>query len=294
MTSPNDLPAILARAGSNDVPYVDGHFPDRPLILRIARPRHCDADTPVLFVHHGINRNGYDYRDYWLPLVDEAGVLVVAPEFSKEMFPGSRWYNFGNLQDEAGESQPREQCTYAIVGRLFEALRTAGVTRQAGYGLFGHSAGGQYVHRLLSLGFRDKVVAAVTANAGTYAMPDLSVDFPYGLGSTGEGGTGVDEEGVRVLLRFRLTVMAGTADIDNTSANFPKEPQAMLQGATRHERAHRYIANAREAAVRRGFPCAWTIIDVPDVAHDGERMSAAAAPVLGAALHAAARARALE
>jgi poly(3-hydroxybutyrate) depolymerase len=268
-------------------------FPDRPLVLRIARPRQCDADTPVLFVHHGINRNGYDYRDYWLPLVDETGVLVIAPEFSKKSFPGSRWYNFGNLRDEASEAQPRAQCTYAIVGRLFEALRAAGVTRQAGYGLFGHSAGGQYVHRLLSLGFRDRVIAAVTANAGTYAMPDLAIDFPYGLGTTGAGKDSVDEEALRALLHFPLTVMAGTADIDNTSANFPKEPQAMAQGSTRVERAHCYVANARDAAARLGIQCAWTIFDVPGVDHDGARMSAAAAPVLGAALHAAARACAI-
>ena len=282
----NDLSAILARAGSNDVPYVDDRFPDRPLILRIARPRHCDAGTPVLFVHHGINRNGFDYRDFWLPLVDETGVLAIAPEFSNESYPKSRWYNFGNLRDEQGTPQPRDQCTYAIVGRLFEALRAQGVTACAGYGLFGHSAGGQYVHRMLSLGFRDWVIAAVTANAGTYAMPDLGVDFPYGL-----GGTGLDEQGLRALLGFRLTVMAGTADIDNTSDNFPKEPPAMAQGGTRHERAHRYVANARATAARLGIPCAWTILDVPGVAHDGERMSAAAAPVLGAALHAAAKAR---
>jgi poly(3-hydroxybutyrate) depolymerase len=284
----NDLSAILARAGSNDVPYVDPRFPDRPLILRIARPRHCDAATPVLFVHHGVNRNGYDYRDFWLPLVDVAGVLVIAPEFSKESFPGSRWYNFGNLADEEGMAQPREDCTYAIVGRLFEALRAAGVTTSAGYGLFGHSAGGQFVHRMLSLGYRDRVIAAVTANAGTYAMPDPAVDFPYGL-----KGTGVDDAALKALLGFRLTVMAGTADIDATSEHFPKEPPAMLQGGTRYERAHRYIAAARDAATKRGIACAWTIVDVPDVGHDGERMSAAAAPILAAALHAAARARAI-
>ncbi|HTR84040.1 MAG TPA: alpha/beta hydrolase [Reyranella sp.] len=277
----NDLQAIHARAGSNDVPYVDPRFPDRPLILRVARPRHCTPNTPLLFVHHGANRNGYDYRDFWLPLVDEAGVLVIAPEFSKEAFPGARWYNFGNLRDEEGRPQPAEACTYAVVGRLFEALRSVGITRREGYGLFGHSAGGQFVHRLLSLGWRQKVVAAVTANAGTYAMPDLGVDYPYGL-----RGTGLDEEELRGLLRFRLTVMAGTADTDTTSENFPKEPPAMLQGGTRYERAHRYVAEARKAAAQRAFHCAWTIVDVAGVGHDGERMSAAAAPILAAALHA--------
>ena len=106
----NDLSAILARAGSNDVPYVDACFPDRPLILRIARPRHCDAATPVLFVHHGVNRNGYDYRDFWLPLVDVAGVLVIAPEFSKRLtrrcVPAVRTKcGFGSRRDP-GERKP--------------------------------------------------------------------------------------------------------------------------------------------------------------------------------------------
>ena len=41
-----------------------------------------------------------------------------------------------------------------------------------------HSAGGQFVHRMISLGFRDRVAVAATANAGTYAMPDPGVAFP--------------------------------------------------------------------------------------------------------------------
>jgi poly(3-hydroxybutyrate) depolymerase len=272
----NDLRAVTARAGSSDVPYVDPAFPDRPLILRIARPKDYDADTPVLFVHHGVRRNGYDYRDFWLPLVDKADVLVIAPEFSEEHFPKPPWYNFGNLRDEAGKLRPREQWTYGIVGRLFGALRRDGVTRRTGYGLFGHSAGGQFVHRMLSVGFCEQVVTAVTANAGTYAMPDLDVEFPYGL-----GGVGLDQAALRAFLRFPLVVMAGTADIDATSEHFPKEEQAMKQGGTRYERAHRYIANARAAASRLGIECAWKIIDVPDVGHEGDRMSVAAAPVLG-------------
>ena len=272
----NDLRFVTARSGSSDVPYIDPAFPDRPLILRIARPKSCDLDTPVLFMHHGVRRNGYDYRDFWLPLVDKAGVLVIAPEFSEEHFPKPPWYNFGNLRDEAGKLRPRGQWTYGIVGRLFEALRRDGVTRRTGYGLFGHSAGGQFVHRMLSLGFREQVVTAVTANAGTYAMPDLDVEFPYGL-----GGVGLDQAALGTFLRFPLIVMAGTADIDATSDHFPKEEQAMRQGGTRYERAHRYIANARAAASRLGIECAWKIIDVPDVGHEGDRMSVAAAPVLG-------------
>jgi hypothetical protein len=60
----------------------------------------------------------------------------------------------------------------------------------------------------------------------------------------------------------------------------------MGQGATRHERAHNYVRNARASAAALGTRCAWTVIDVPGVGHDGARMSAAAAPILAAALHA--------
>ena len=183
--------------------------------------------------------------------------------------------------DDAGAAKPREQWTYGVDQKVFTALRAQAHTERARYGVWGHSAGGQYVHRAMSLGFRASVAAAVTANAGTYATPELDIPFPYGL-----GGTGLDDDALAQLLAFRLTVMAGTADIDAASPNFPKEPAAMRQGGTRYARAHGYIATARAQAARLGLRCAWTIVDVQGVAHDGERMSAAAAPILSAALHA--------
>jgi hypothetical protein len=61
----------------------------------------------------------------------------------------------------------------------------------------------------------------------------------------------------------------------------------MRQGPTRYARAHAYVAAARDAARRRGVSCAWTIIDVPGVGHDGAGMSAAAAAILAATLHVA-------
>jgi hypothetical protein len=82
-------------------------------------------------------------------------------------------------------------------------------------------------------------------------------------------------------------VFAGTADIDTTAPHFQSDVAAMRQGPTRFARADAYVAAAREAAKRYGVPCAWTIIDVAGVGHDGKRRSVAAAPVLARALHAA-------
>lgn len=276
------LASLVAAPGASTLVYCDPVFPDRPLVLHGARPQRHDADTPVLLVHHGVGRNGADYRDYWLPLVDAAGILVISVEFPQASFPEYLWYNFGNLHDADGTPNPRERWTFAIPGRLFAALQAQGVTRRRRYGLFGHSAGGQFVHRMLSFGYREHVAVAVSANAGTYAMPDLAIPWPFGLGETE-----LDADGLRAVLGFRMTVMAGTADIKTTGKFFPKGPRSMRQGPTRHARAHSYVRNGRAAAAALATHCGWTVIDVPDVGHDGRRMSIAAAPVIAAALHAA-------
>ncbi|MFI5014681.1 MAG: hypothetical protein ACHQAY_20290 [Hyphomicrobiales bacterium] len=281
-----ELRRLVDSAGPNEVAFTDPAFPGRPLILHSARPRHYAPTTPILFVQHGRSRNGRDYRDYLIPLVDEHDLLVIAPEFSNESFPGQAWYNSGNVLDEAKRLNPAPSRSYAIIEHLFAALQAQGVTERKGYGLFGHSAGSQFVHRMVMFGHRRHVVSAVAANAGTYMMPDLSVEFPYGLRATGMG-----EGDLEALLGFRLTVMAGTADNDPDEPFFPKDPGSMRQGATRYERAHRFVEAGRDMARRLGMHCAWTIIDVPGVAHDGRQMAIAAAPILAAALHASEPAR---
>jgi hypothetical protein len=275
------LHTLAAAPGPSSIPYHDPVFPDRTLILHAARPHGYTPDTPVLFVHHGVARNGEAYRDYWLPYVDDAGIFVISVEFPEATFPEYLWYNFGNLHAQDGTANPRDQWTFGIVPRLFDALRASGVTRREQYGLFGHSAGGQFVHRMLSFGFRDRVAIAISANAGTYAWPTLDIPWPFGLGETE-----VSTDALRELLGFPITVMAGTNDTKTTGRFFPKGPRSLRQGETRYHRAHNYVRDGHAAAGALGARCAWTVIDIPGVGHDGGGMSAAAVPVAAAALHA--------
>jgi hypothetical protein len=279
-----NLSPLVDGPGAHTVIYTDPAFPDQPLLLHGARPQRYDELTPVLIVHHGVARNGRDYRDYWLRLVDEAGILAIAVEFTEVAFPDYLWYHFGNRHDESGAPNPRQQWTYGIDERLFVALREQKLTRRDKYGLFGHSAGGQFVHRMLSFGYRDRVAVAVSANAGTYAMPDLGIAWPFGLGEAG-----LDSRALRCVLEFPLVVMTGTRDTKTTGRYFPKGPRSMRQGVTRHQRAHNYVRAGHAAAEALGTRCAWTVINVPGVGHDGEQMSVAAAPLVAARLHASER-----
>ncbi|MSP04786.1 MAG: alpha/beta hydrolase [Acetobacteraceae bacterium] len=275
-----DLSALMAHPGDNFVDYADPVFPARTLRLYSACPLDVSPDTPVLFVHHGVARNGRDYRDYWGAHSKKTGILAVSIEFSEENFPEYLWYNFGNLHDAEGTANPREQWSFGIVPRLFDAMRAQGVTTCARYGMFGHSAGGQFVHRMLSFGYRERVAVAISANAGTYAMPDLEIPWPFGLGETE-----LNSPGLRGFLEFPLIVMAGTEDTRTTGKFFPKGPRSMRQGPTRWHRAHSYVQLGHETAAALGTACAWRVIDVPGVGHSGRRMSEAAAPVVATALH---------
>ncbi|HYZ23289.1 MAG TPA: alpha/beta hydrolase [Rhodopila sp.] len=275
MSAEADLTPLAAQPGPSTLEYHDEAFPGRPLLLHAARPAGWHPGMPVLLVHHGVARNGGDYRDYWMPHGE--GILVIAIEFPQTSFPEYLCYNFGNLHAADGTPHPRERWTYGIGPRLFRRLLAQGLTTVPRYGLFGHSAGGQYVHRMLSFGYRDHVAVAISANAGTYAMPDLSIDWPWGLGS-------VPTDDLAPILSFPLTIMAGTEDTKITGRFFPKGPKSMRQGPNRFARAHAYFQRGQQAAATLGIRCAWRLIEVPGVGHDGRRMSDAAATVVRHAL----------
>lgn len=274
-----DLSPLVAEPGATSMPYSDPAFPDRPLVLHAARPTVWDPSCPIVLIHHGVGRNGRDYRDYWLPHVDPNRMLAIAIEFPEASFPEYLLYNFGNLHTRDGTPNPRSEWTFGIGPRLFQACLRQGITQQPRYGLFGHSAGGQFVHRMLSFGYRDHVAVAVSANAGTYAMPDLEIDWPWGLGATE-----VTAGDLPALLAFPLTIMTGMEDTKTTGKYFPGGPKSRLQGPHRHARAHSYFAAGNRAAGELKVGLGWRLIDVPGVGHDGRRMSDAAAPIIAKAL----------
>jgi len=279
-TPPSALKALIEKPGANSTPFRDkSAFPGRMVTLRSACPENYSPDCPLMFTHHGVGRNGADYRDYWLNFAAEQGWLVIVPEFSEAEFPDQPWYNRGNLMNEEGSLNPPSQWTYQIDRLVFAALRDAGITRRTSYSLFGHSAGSQFVHRMLTLLGTDGVDAAAAANAGEYTLPLSDSDFPYGL-----RGLDVAPDRLAEYFAFPLIVMFGEEDVDNTTENFPSSEGAMRQGSTRVERAKFYFATAQAKAEGMGVPFNWQLVPVPGVDHDGNRMSAAAGPLLVGAL----------
>jgi hypothetical protein len=269
---PDDLARALAPRGRTSIPYIDRFSPERPLVLECFRPRAHSPDKPVVIVQHGMSRNGAEYCEAWVPAAEKHGFLVVAITFPKEAWPDAVTYNNGHVLTEDGTPRPRQSWSNAIPGRVFGLLRVAGVTSREKTYLWGHSAGGQFVHRLLAMQPHGIFEAAGAGNSGWYTLPTLDLPYPDGL-----GGIGLSPDDVVRFLGYPLVIFSGDRDIDGTAENFPKHEAAMAQGPNRFARAQFFLDYGRAAAAKLGVPCRWTRVVVPGVAHEGTKMSAFAA-----------------
>ena len=245
---------------------------DRPLRVYTYRPRDCDTRCPIQFVLHGVKRNASEYRDYWEYLADRYHLIVIAPEFSQKNWAKAAGYNLGDVK----EQPDREKWAFAAIEHLFDEVRDG----QADYRIFGHSAGGQFVHRMVIFRPDIRASVAVAANPGWYTMPEWRKDatkeeFPYTL-----VGSPAGEKELRRAFERRFVLMVGEKDTDPDDENLNQSEGAKKQGATRVERAENFFKAATTAAGTLGAKFAWQYLEAPETAHDGAAMSKFAADTL--------------
>jgi len=267
-----DLPS-----GTGSFVYVDkANNPDKPVTVWYHRPEGTDNTVPVVFVMHGVRRNGDTYRNNWIDLADANKFLVVVPEFSKKAFPGSWRYNMGNVFYAAGGRKPVDEWAFTYIENIFETLRRDHRLTAEKYDIFGHSAGSQFVHRMVLFMPNARIRTAIAANAGWYTMVDPKVAMPYGLAETE-----TDTARIRDALGTRLIVLLGEADNDPNHRYLRRASEAMAQGAHRFERGQIFFATARKFAEGIGARFAWELETVPGVGHSNRKMAPAAAKLLG-------------
>ncbi|MDH5263622.1 MAG: hypothetical protein OEX21_02610 [Betaproteobacteria bacterium] len=245
---------------------------DRPLRVYTYRPRQCDSTCPIVFAMHGKKRMASAARDNLELAADRHGFMVIAPEFSEKHWPKAADYNLGGVADESN----REKWAYSAIEHLFDEMRDG----QKDYAIIGHSAGAQFVHRLLVLLPDNRVSVAVAANAGWYLMPEWRKDktshpYPHSLVDAPAG-----EKELRRALQRRMVVLLGEQDTNAKDPDLDQSEGSMKQGATRLERGENFFGAATTSARDLGVKLAWELSYVPGAGHDSAKMLKAAADYL--------------
>jgi poly(3-hydroxybutyrate) depolymerase len=269
-----ETPALFAQAGASEASYADP-LPATIAVSSYAPPGCAAKPCPLLIAIHGMGRNAKGARDAWKDAADRAGFLVLAPRFDKDQFP-TRLFQQGGVRGEPDKAK----WSFGLIERLFDAARASGRVSGDTYTLFGHSAGAQFVHRMVLLMPDARIATAAVANAGYYTLPALAGEraYPYSL----KGTPAVDATLAAALSRPML-VMLGDRDIDPDHHQLNKSRGAEEQGATRFARGEHFMAAASEEARRLGVSLRWREVVVPGVAHQQSGMAkTAAAELFGA------------
>lgn len=273
------LPFIIAAEtmtiarGSGDF---DFHWrDDTTLRVFYHRPAKWGPSSPILFVMHGVKRNADDYRDDWVEHADDRGLLILAPQFNDDDFPGSAAYNLGNMIADDGRLRPEEQWSFSAIEPIFAAVRASTGARTRGYCMYGHSAGAQFVHRFALFKPKAQLQLALAANAGWYTLPSSEHVWPYGLG-------GVELESERYAEAFSqpLIIMLGEDDTDPEHKYLRRTEEALQQGPHRFARGRFFVETAAQAARDAGKRLKWKLVIVPDVGHSNSGMAAYAIRLL--------------
>lgn len=263
------------------------------------RPESFSPKSPILLVVPGAGRDAWEYRDAWVEASEEHGVLVLSPSYPESTYDFED-YHMGGVVEESNaleiiefvehSSQAKldeERLVYEVneaqrewifhdFDRIFEMASAAVGSERTAYDAFGHSAGGQILHRLVLFHPNAKVDRIVAANSGFYTLPDLESRLPFGLKNTP-----VDEEDLRASFRRDLVLLLGGED-DHPEAGgtFLRSPSADEQGEGRLQRGRHFHETGKAKASELGVGFNWKVETVPGIGHEFRPMSEAAGKYL--------------
>jgi pimeloyl-ACP methyl ester carboxylesterase len=252
------------------------------LIMRVFYhvPENTTAQTPVLFVFHGNGRNARDYRDAMVAKSESLDFIVIAPEFSISNFASGDQYNLGNVFVDGDNPSPstlnaQAVWSFSIIEPLFDDIKQRLNNDSGRYSIFGHSAGAQFAHRLISFKPNSRVDKIVASASGWYTVPDTSVSFPYGFNNAPLDGSTISQ-----LLAQPLTILIGSADNDPNAAALRRNSIVDLQGTNRLARAQYFYNYGLQLSNSLNTEFNWSLVINPGADHDYQRASTDAADLL--------------
>jgi pimeloyl-ACP methyl ester carboxylesterase len=224
---------------------------------------------------HGNGRTAKRYRDVWIKYAEKYRFLLLAPEFSKKNYPSIREYHRGNVLSKTGKPIAEKYWTFTAIENIFDYVQTISVVKAKTYKIYGHSAGGQFVHRFVLIKPDARFEVAIAANAGVYTMPTDEYAFPLGLKNVDVSG-----ETLKKAFKKKLIVLLGDKDTDENHKDLPKTSGAMAQGKHRFARGIRFFGVAKEKAKKFETPFRWQLKRAKNANHSNTQMAKTASKLL--------------
>jgi pimeloyl-ACP methyl ester carboxylesterase len=251
-----------------------GYDASKTILIHYYLPETFTRNSKVIFIIPGAGRNGRDYRNAWKEASEKYNLLVLTPEYSEENYPEFWSYNLGgmiydvNIENETFKiHQNPDRWIFGDFDRIFAAVAKHLKLTVQKYDMFGHSAGGQILHRLALFHPENKANRILAANSGWYTLPSYSEPFPYGLLNILASPDVVD-------FSSKLVLFLGEDDDENeTRGHLRRSPEVDKQGLHRYARGLYFYQRSKEMAEKAGAEFNWQLEGVKNVGHDYKAMS---------------------
>ena len=246
----------------------------KPITIYYHIPNGNISTMPILFSFHGDERNASDYRDYWISMANANGFMVFAPEFKEVDFPGGDGYQLGNVFDDGDNPSsatynPTNEWTFSIIDPLFESVKSKVSGNQQTYDAWGHSGGAQFLQRFRLYLPNSKLNTAICSNAGWYTVPDILINFPYGI-KKGQ----LLNSNLAIPFSKKLIVHLGLNDTDPNSAGLRHNTTVdTQQGLYRLVRGRYFFDTSISISQSLNNPFNWEKQEVAGVGHEAQLMA---------------------
>lgn len=272
-----DQLSLPERGKQYDFTYNDyAPFAQRPVGVHYYLPSQGDVKKmPIVFVFEGGDR-GYTYlMEGWKKEADKRQFIVVTPHFGLKEFPLYLYQEIGVTDSCHNQIRPEEELTPVLVDKIFEVIKQRIGSERRGYSIYGHSAGGQFVHRFMLFHDSPYVERAITASPGWLTFPDSTILYPYGVKNVPY----ITKERLRRFIEKPVVLHLGLGDTIRESF-LRKTPEAEAQGNNRLTRGRSFYRFLQRMAIENGWKCNWTKVEEPGIGHESVSMGIRGASIL--------------
>ena len=247
--------------------FVFKDWPGEPVDVIVYIPSGAHKNTEILMVVPGASRDTQRFHASWLSLAKEDTFVVVTIGARKKHFPDEYSYNAGSVIDKWGNLVDDDKWLFNAIEKIFNNVKKKHGFQTEKFHLFGHSAGGGFVHRYMLFMPEAPVVKAVAANPAFVTLPNNTEGYPFGLKNVPIKNTMINQ-----WLEKDMAIFLGADDTGPRTKPLSNGPQARAQGPNCLSRGKRLFRYAKKEAKKREIEFGWSLNIVPGVGHDNRQI----------------------